>query len=85
MCRMSNVSDSSGPKLGHREWTHECIRRLQADAARTADTNLIKLRFPGAARKTVDLYLKDESTHPSGSLKHRLARSLFMVRKDCED
>lgn len=26
----------------------------------------------------MDLYLKDESTHPSGSLKHRLARSLFL-------
>jgi cysteine synthase A len=26
----------------------------------------------------IDLYLKDESTHPTGSLKHRLARSLFM-------
>lgn len=24
------------------------------------------------------LYLKDESTHPTGSLKHRLARSLFL-------
>jgi cysteine synthase A len=29
--------------------------------------------FPG-----VDLYLKDESSHPTGSLKHRLARSLFL-------
>ena len=26
----------------------------------------------------IDLYLKDESTHPTGSLKHRLARSLFL-------
>ena len=26
----------------------------------------------------VQLYLKDESTHRSGSLKHRLARSLFL-------
>ena len=26
----------------------------------------------------VDIYLKDESTHPTGSLKHRLARSLFL-------
>ena len=29
--------------------------------------------FPG-----VQLYLKDESSHPTGSLKHRLARSLFL-------
>ena len=28
--------------------------------------------------KGVDIYLKDESTHPTGSLKHRLARSLFL-------
>ena len=27
----------------------------------------------------MDLYLKDESTHPTGSLKHRLARSLFLI------
>ncbi len=26
----------------------------------------------------VQIYLKDESTHPTGSLKHRLARSLFL-------
>nr|WP_218848885.1 PLP-dependent cysteine synthase family protein [Nocardioides perillae] len=26
----------------------------------------------------LDLYLKDESVHPTGSLKHRLARSLFL-------
>jgi cysteine synthase A len=26
----------------------------------------------------IQVYLKDESTHPTGSLKHRLARSLFL-------
>jgi cysteine synthase A len=26
----------------------------------------------------IDFYFKDESSHPSGSLKHRLARSLFL-------
>jgi len=36
------------------------------------------LRFPLPAEWGVDLYLKDESTHPTGSLKHRLARSLFL-------
>jgi cysteine synthase len=34
--------------------------------------------LPRLAAAGVDLYLKDESTHPSGSLKHRLARSLFL-------
>ncbi|HAN90425.1 MAG TPA: cysteine synthase, partial [Erythrobacter sp.] len=26
----------------------------------------------------IAIYLKDESSHPTGSLKHRLARSLFL-------
>ena len=50
------------------------IHRLEADSRRSADTHLVKLPLPGP----VDLYLKDESTHPTGSLKHRLARSLFL-------
>jgi cysteine synthase A len=43
---------------------------------RSADTHLLKLDLP--AFSNIDVYMKDESTHPSGSLKHRLARSLFM-------
>ncbi|HSG88824.1 MAG TPA: PLP-dependent cysteine synthase family protein [Pseudomonadales bacterium] len=43
---------------------------------RSADTHLIRVDLPGVRDQT--LYLKDESTHPSGSLKHRLARSLFL-------
>lgn len=38
--------------------------------------NLIRLSLPGF--DGIQLYLKDESTHPTGSLKHRLARSLFL-------
>ena len=34
--------------------------------------------FPLPASWNLDLYLKDESVHPTGSLKHRLARSLFL-------
>ena len=37
---------------------------------------LIRLPLPGFPG--IQLYLKDESTHPTGSLKHRLARSLFL-------
>lgn len=59
-----------------RAWVSEAIRRLRADATRTSDTHLVKVHLPGCGR--VDLYLKDESTHPTGSLKHRLARSLFL-------
>ena len=60
----------------YRAWLKEAVRRVQADANRSADTHL--LQFPLPERWGIDLYLKDESTHPTGSLKHRLARSLFL-------
>ena len=52
------------------------MRRIAADFNRSADTHLIRVDLP--FRGNIDLYLKDESIHPSGSLKHRLARSLFL-------
>jgi cysteine synthase len=62
-----------------REWVNEAIRRVEADANRSADTHLIPFPLTGPlAAAGIDLYLKDESTHPTGSLKHRLARSLFL-------
>lgn len=57
-------------------WVKHAISEIEADFQRSADTHLIRLNlptFPG-----IYLYLKDESTHPTGSLKHRLARSLFL-------
>ena len=59
-----------------RQWVSEAIRLVEADANRSADTHLHV--FPLPARWGIDLYLKDESVHPTGSLKHRLARSLFL-------
>jgi cysteine synthase A len=59
-----------------REWVKRAILVLRRDLTRSADTHLIKVEIPEAPG--VDLYLKDESIHPSGSLKHRLARSLFL-------
>ncbi|MGI8416067.1 MAG: PLP-dependent cysteine synthase family protein [Nakamurella sp.] len=59
-----------------RAWVAQAVRRIEADAQRSADTHL--LRFPLPDSLGVDLYLKDESTHITGSLKHRLARSLFL-------
>jgi len=59
-----------------REWVNNAIALIQADYQRSADTHLIKLALPEFSG--VDIYLKDESTHPTGSLKHRLARSLFL-------
>jgi len=59
-------------------WLHNAIAQIEADYQRSADTHLIALPLPGFASCGIDLYLKDESTHPTGSLKHRLARSLFL-------
>ncbi|MEF1282589.1 PLP-dependent cysteine synthase family protein [Vibrio sp. M250220] len=57
-------------------WINNAVRKIEADYQRSADTHLIKLDLPSI--EGVDIYLKDESTHPTGSLKHRLARSLFL-------
>ncbi|WP_299014930.1 PLP-dependent cysteine synthase family protein [uncultured Photobacterium sp.] len=60
----------------HSQWINIAIRKIEADYQRSADTHLIKLDLP--CIDGIDIYLKDESTHPTGSLKHRLARSLFL-------
>ncbi|EGT4354146.1 PLP-dependent cysteine synthase family protein [Cronobacter sakazakii] len=57
-------------------WVHHAINEIHADARRSADTHLIRFTLP--AFPGIWFYLKDESTHPTGSLKHRLARSLFL-------
>ena len=62
--------------MSQREWVAAAIRKIEADFNRSADTHLIPLALPGF--EGIDLYLKDESSHPTGSLKHRLARSLFL-------
>lgn len=56
------------------------MRLIEADARRSADTHLLRYPLPSSRCGGVDvaLYLKDESTHITGSLKHRLARSLFL-------
>jgi len=57
-------------------WVKHAISEIDADFQRSADTHLIRFtlpNFPG-----IYFYLKNESTHPTGSLKHRLARSLFL-------
>ncbi|WP_342616384.1 PLP-dependent cysteine synthase family protein [Rhodoferax sp. GW822-FHT02A01] len=63
---------------GANSWTDKAISRIEADYQRSADTHLIPLNLPMFSDRGIDLYLKDESTHPTGSLKHRLARSLFL-------
>jgi cysteine synthase A len=63
-----------------RAWVDNAVRLIEADARRSADTHLLRYPLPSAWSSGTDvaLYLKDESTHITGSLKHRLARSLFL-------
>lgn len=59
-----------------RDWIARAIETIEADFNRSADTHLFRVPLP--ACPGISLYLKDESSHPTGSLKHRLARSLFL-------
>ncbi|MEG9884574.1 MAG: PLP-dependent cysteine synthase family protein [Hyphomicrobiales bacterium] len=58
------------------DWVSHAMALLKSDLARAADTHLIRLDLKGFEKTPI--YLKDESTHLTGSLKHRLARSLFL-------
>lgn len=60
----------------NRAWTRQALVLLEAEGRRSADTHLIPLPIRGF--EDTPFYLKDESAHPTGSLKHRLARSLFL-------
>lgn len=62
--------------MSQRDWVAQAIRKIEADFNRSADTHLIPMSLPGFPG--IDVYFKDESSHPTGSLKHRLARSLFL-------
>lgn len=62
--------------MGCRDWVVGAIAKIEADIARSADTHLIPMSVPGMPG--ISIYLKDETTHLTGSLKHRLARSLFL-------
>ena len=66
----------SGDAARARRWAAEAIAQLHREAARSADTHLLHMRFAGFPG--IDFYFKDEAAHPTGSLKHRLARSLFL-------
>lgn len=72
------IEGSTGRSSGarDREWADQAIRTIKAENNRSADTHLFAVPLP--EHWGIQLYLKDESTHRSGSLKHRLARSLFL-------
>ncbi len=69
-------ADRAGREWSDRDWADQAIRKIRAENNRSADTHLYSVPLP--EHWGVQLYLKDESTHRSGSLKHRLARSLFL-------
>jgi cysteine synthase A len=71
-----SIAARNRPRL----WVDNAVRLIEADARRSADTHLLRYPLPSAWCDGVDvqLYLKDETTHITGSLKHRLARSLFL-------
>jgi len=68
------VGEQDAPR--GRAWVDWAIGQVEADANRSADTHLHV--FPLPPEWGVSLYVKDESVHPTGSLKHRLARSLVL-------
>ncbi|WP_095012755.1 PLP-dependent cysteine synthase family protein [Tsuneonella mangrovi] len=73
---MDSAAHQQTNSAADRAWTAEAIRTIEADYNRSADTHLVPVALP--ALPGVQLYLKDEASHPTGSLKHRLARSLFL-------
>jgi cysteine synthase A len=69
----------AAPGLLHhddRYWVAERINQLLAESAQCPDTPMRELRLSAFPR--IRFLLKDETEHPTGSLKHRLARSLFL-------
>jgi cysteine synthase len=74
---MKPTTPSQHPRHS-RDWVHQAIEKIESDFQRSADTHLIALPLPAFNAAGIDFYFKDESTHPTGSLKHRLARSLFL-------
>ncbi|MHC6592361.1 PLP-dependent cysteine synthase family protein [Arthrobacter sp. C152] len=71
-----NGNGGGNPSAAGRAWADNAIRTIRAENNRSADTHLYAVPLP--EHWGIQLYLKDESTHRSGSLKHRLARSLFL-------
>jgi cysteine synthase A len=52
------------------------MRKIAEDFRRSADTHMLPVHLPAFPK--IHLYLKDESSHVTGSLKHRLARALYL-------
>ena len=60
----------------NRSWIARAIAKLDEDRDTEVDTPLLRLDL--REMPNCRIYIKDETAHPTGSLKHRLARSLFL-------
>ena len=73
------VSDRTAAKAGvgtdTRPWALSAIKCLEAERMRPRVTPLVAIPCPELPG--ISFILKDESAHPTGSLKHRLAHALF--------
>ncbi|MEU2027211.1 pyridoxal-phosphate dependent enzyme [Streptomyces sp. NPDC016469] len=56
-------------------WAADAIQRILEDGLGLTPTPLRALSLP--AIRDIVIYLKDESAHPTGSMKHRLVRAMF--------
>ncbi|MER6046286.1 pyridoxal-phosphate dependent enzyme [Streptomyces sp. NPDC001793] len=56
-------------------WAAEAIRQVEGDGRHLTPTPLRPLSL--SAIPDVEIYVKDESAHPTGSMKYRLVRAMF--------
>lgn len=73
---LSKLGDHARAAPCDRAWTARAVALLAKERCRTANAPLLNLAIPELPG--VDIYLKDEASHPSGSLKHRLAHALYL-------
>ncbi|WP_199813285.1 PLP-dependent cysteine synthase family protein [Streptomyces aureocirculatus] len=72
---VSTDDDLSDRYPDERGWVNDRIRRIRA--LTYEPTPMLELELPGRLRGS-RLLVKNESVHPSGSHKHRLAEALFL-------
>lgn len=71
---MHNSLERSGPD---RAWARDALSQLAAECEDLTETPILQTSFPDLPG--IDLFFKDEAATPTGSLKHRLARALFVA------
>src|SRR3546814_14371987 len=70
------VSMAGLTTAAERDWAAQAVAALRREAGRSADTHLLHASFPGLPG--IDFYFQDEAAQPTGSLKQRPARSLYL-------